>query len=387
MNDIIATLQPKYADIPGLQIFSMNPFNLPGSSSYVPILVEVQSTGSYAELNGVMQKLKEEVKKNPHLINVDSSLKIDQPQLDVVIDRNKVGALGIPIQDITDAINLAFGEPIPTHFTIEGRNYDVIPQLDTQFRDKFDAINNLQLRTSSGQLVPLSNLVTLKESIRPRTLDHFQQIRMGNLSANLTSDYSIGEALDYITNIAKKIMTPHMKLDYGGQSRQFVQASGKMMLTFGFAVIFIFLLLAAQFESFRSPLVVILSVPLSILGALLALLLIHGSLNIYSEIGMITLVGLISKHGILMVEFANQLKKQLNLLNKDAIIEAAKTRLRPILMTTFAMILGALPLAFAHGAGAIGHQQIGWVIVGGMSIGTLFTLFIVPTMYTFLAKK
>lgn len=386
LEQIIQSLQSEYATIPGIQTFSYNPHYLPGSASFLPIEIAVQSTGSYEELNTIMQKLKAAVKNNPHIVNVDSSLKIDQPQLDIEIDRDKAGVLGISMQDITDAINLAFGEPETAHFTINGRNYDVIPQLDFAYKDNVDAVNNLQLRTSSGALVPLSNLITLKEKIRPRVLPHFQQMRFANLEASLAPGYSIGEALKYIEGEAKKIMPTNMKLDYVGQSRQFVQAEGKMLMTFTFAVIFIFLVLAAQFESFRAPLIVMFTVPLSICGALFALLMIGGSLSIYANVGLVTLVGLISKHGILIVEFANQLRTK-GLSVKEAAIEAAQIRLRPILMTTCAMIIGALPLALAHGAGAISRRQIGWVIVGGMLIGTIFTLFVIPVMYTFLAKN
>ncbi|MCL5261577.1 MAG: efflux RND transporter permease subunit [Gammaproteobacteria bacterium] len=386
LNQMIQLFQKEYAKIPGLQIFSMNPQQLPGSSSYTPIYIAVQSTGDYAELNKVMQKFIATAKENPHLMNVDSSLKIDQPQLDIVIDRNKAGSLGISMQDITDAINLAFGEPAVAHFTVTGRNYDVIPELDLPYKDYFGAVNNLQLRTSSGQLVPLLNLITVKESVRPRSLSHFQQMRFAALTANIMPGYGIGNALDDIEKIAKKTLLRNMKIDYMGQSRQFVQTSGKMLYTFLFAIIFIFLVLAAQFESFRDPLIVMFTVPLSIFGALLALLLIRGTLNIYSDIGLITLIGLISKHGILMVEFANQLRAK-GAEIKEAIITAAQIRLRPILMTTFAMIIGAMPLALASGAGAISRQQIGWVIIGGMSIGTLFTLFVIPVMYFLLAKK
>lgn len=386
LDQIIRLLQGEYAAITGIQTFSYNPHSLPGSTSFLPIQVAVQSMGSYEELSAVMQKLKTALKDNPRIINVDVSLKIDQPQLDIEIDRNKAGILGISMQDITDAINLAFGEPETAHFTMEGRNYDVIPQLDFAYKDNFAAVNNLQLRTASGELVPLSNLITLKESIRPRILTHFQQMRFAKLEASLVSGYSIGEALHYIDGVAKKIIPSSMKLDYMGQSRQFVKAEGKMLMTFSFAVIFIFLVLAAQFESFRAPLIVMFTVPLSICGALLALLMIGGSLSIYANVGLVTLVGLISKHGILIVEFANQLRAK-GLSKKDAVIEAAQIRLRPILMTTCAMIIGALPLALAHGAGAISRQQIGWVIVGGMLIGTIFTLFVIPVMYTFLAQS
>jgi multidrug efflux pump len=235
--------------------------------------------------------------------------------------------------------------------------------------------------------VPLSNLISIKESIRPRSLNHFQKLRSATISGDLAPHYTLGQALDYVkTKVKQEASQDTVKIDYSGQSRQFIQSSGKMLATLLFAIIFIFLVLAAQFESFRGPLVVMFSIPLSTFGALLALFFIRGTLNIYSEIGLITLIGLISKHGILMVEFANQLQKA-GRSCRDAIVEAATIRLRPILMTTSAMILGSLPLAFAKGAGAAGCQQIGWTVLSGMAIGTIFTLFVIPTMYLYLSKR
>lgn len=379
---IIDELRHKLTAIPALKFHPSNPRFLPGSRTD-PIALAIQTTGSFEELNQVTHKLLAAIKTNPKLQDVDTSFKIDQPQLDVVIDKNKAGSLGISMHDIVGSINYAFGQPEAAKYTVDGRGYYVVPQLEEQFKDRFDTINNLQLRTNTGTMVPLSNLLTIKESIRPRTLAHFQQMRYASIEGLLPNDYTLGEALKFIESKAKEILPPHMMLDYRGQSRQFMEASGKMMYTFILSMIFIFLILAAQFESFRAPLVVMFSVPLSILGALLTLFVFGGTLNIYSQIGLITLVGLISKHGILMVEFANQLCKQ-GVSQYEAIIKAAQTRLRPILMTTLAMVLGALPLALATGAGAAGRRQIGMVIVGGMIIGTTFTLFVIPTMYTIL---
>ena len=242
------------------------------------------------------------------------------------------------------------------------------------------------MRTSTNKLVPLSNLVKINETIEPQSIDHFQQLRSVTIEASVLPGYTIGQGIDYLQNLANKTVPKDIQINWGGMSRQYMQTSGQMTTTFIFAVIFIFLVLAAQFESFRDPFIVLFTIPLSTFGALLAMFLAGCTMNIYSEIGLVTLVGLISKHGILMVEFANQLQEN----GKDAltaIIEAATVRLRPILMTTGAMVLGAVPLAFAHGAGAVSRQQIGWVIVGGMSIGTVFTLFVVPAMYVFLATK
>jgi multidrug efflux pump len=381
---IIAELRAKYKKIPWLKLSPICPQFLPGNNS-APISLAIQTTGNFEELNAVTQKLLVAIKKNPYLADISTLFKIDQPQLNITINRDKAGILGISVQDITDAINLAFGQPETTNFTVNGRGYWVIPQLDTPYKDRFDAINNLQLRTKSGSLVSLSNLITITESVRPRVITHFQQMRFAEVNANLPNDYTVGEALKFIEGEAKRILPPHMKIDYQGQTRQFVEASGNMMKTFVLAMVFIFLILAAQFESFSAPLIVMFSVPLSILGALATLVFFHGTLNIYSQIGLITLIGLITKHGILLVEFANQLYKK-GLSYYDAIVEAAQTRLRPILMTTLAMVFGALPLVLAGGASAASRQQLGLVITGGMVIGTIFTLFVIPAMYLLIKK-
>lgn len=385
VNAIIKDLNEQFKKIPSLQFFTLNPHILPGAETVRPVTVALQTMGSLQELNNVIKQLQQRLKTNPDFTDIDVGLKIDQPQQDVVIDRAKAGLLGIPMQDINDALNFAFGRPVPIYFTTEGRKYDVIPQLDLKY-NSLDALNNLQLKTTDGTLVSLANLVTLKESVRPREIDHFQQLRSANLEANIVPGYALGDALKYIETEAKKIMPSDMKLDYYGQARQFMQASSKMPMVFSLAIIFIFLLLAVQFESFRDPLIVMLTVPFSILGALLILLIQHNAINIYTEIGMITLVGLITKHGILMVVFANQERTKGETI-KEAIVQAAKNRLRPILMTTLAIIIGAVPLAYAQGAGSISRHQLGWVIITGMAVGTLFTLFVIPVMYILLTKR
>lgn len=387
VDQIIQQIFPPIFSIPGIMAVPVNPSTLPGVGGILPVDFVLKTTGSYDELNKAMQKLLAAARQNPNLLRPDADLKIDKPQIDIKISRNKAGDLGINMVDIADTLTMGLAEPNTiSHFTMGGRRYDVIPQLDEQFRDVPDDLNNLNLRSQSGEMVPLSNLVKVKESIQPETLNHFAQLRSATLTSSLVPGYALGDALKYLQNAAKKIMPRNMQIDYDTQSRQFIEASGKMLITFLFAIIFIYLVLSAQFESFRDPLVVMFSVPLSTLGALAAVHLIHGTMNIYSQIGLLTLVGLITKHGILMVEFANHLQEQGESL-REAIIKAASIRLRPVLMTTLAMILGALPLALATGAGAISRRDIGWVIVGGMTIGTIFTLFVVPTMYTYLATQ
>ncbi|MGE5489745.1 MAG: efflux RND transporter permease subunit, partial [Actinomycetota bacterium] len=273
-----------------------------------------------------------------------------------------------------------------TRFKQAGEQYDVIVQVADVNRTTPGDISDIYARGKDGSMISLANLVKVKETISPRELNHFGQRRAVTITANLAPGYTMGEALTFMDGVAGKVLKPGYAVDYNGQSREFRQSSSSLALTFGLALAFIYLVLAAQFESFRDPFIIMLTVPLSMAGALLALWLAGGTLNVYSQIGLVTLVGLITKHGILIVEFANQLQEKGREL-KEAVIESAVMRLRPILMTTGAMVLGAVPLALASGAGAESRQQIGWVIVGGLLLGTFFTLFVVPTVYSFLAAR
>jgi multidrug efflux pump len=273
-----------------------------------------------------------------------------------------------------------------TRYKRDAEQYDVIVQTEARGRVTPEDIEKMFVRGRTESMIPLSSLVKVRESVSPRELNHFNQRRSVSITANLAPGYALGEALAFMDATAAKVLTPGYSTELNGMSREFKSSSGALGLVFVLALLFIFLVLSAQFESFVDPFVIMLSVPLSMVGALAALQLSGGTLNVYSQIGLITLVGLITKHGILIVEFSNQLRQQ----GRDtvaAVIEAAALRLRPILMTTGAMVLGALPLALATGAGAESRRQIGWVIVGGMTIGTLLTIFVVPTMYTLLARR
>ncbi len=266
-----------------------------------------------------------------------------------------------------------------TRFDMNGEQYDVIVQLAIKDRSTPAALDTIFLRAPTGEMVQLSNIVKVVETVAPKELKRFNQLRSVTISANLAPGFALGEALSYLENTARQVLPPTVQTDVNGQSRDFRAAGASLALVFVMALAFIYLVLAAQFESFRDPLIILLTVPLSMAGALGALYLSGGSLNVYSQIGLVTLVGLITKHGILIVEFANQLELA-GKPRREAIIEAASLRLRPILMTTGAMVLGAVPLALAHGAGAESRQQIGWVIVGGLSLGTFLTLFVIPTV-------
>ncbi|TDM06434.1 MAG: hypothetical protein C4K60_17930 [Ideonella sp. MAG2] len=273
-----------------------------------------------------------------------------------------------------------------TRYKRDADQYDVIVQTVPSGRSTPQDIEKLFVKGRGDTMVPLASLVTVREAVSPRELNHFNQRRSVTLTASLAPGYSLGEALNFMDATAAKLLKPGYATELNGVSREFKASSGALGLVFVLALAFIYLVLAAQFESFVDPLIILLSVPLSMVGALATLQWTGGTLNVYSQIGLITLVGLITKHGILIVEFSNQLRQQGRAVG-EAVVEAASLRLRPILMTTGAMVLGALPLALATGAGAESRQQIGWVIVGGMSVGTLLTIFVVPTLYTLMARQ
>ena len=324
-------------------------------------------------------------RENPGLINVDSDLKLNKPQLDVVVNRDKVADAGIQVDVVSRTLESLLGGRQVTRFERNGEQYDVYVQLGESDRSTPRDLSQIYVRGGNGAMIQLSNLVEVREVVAPKELNRFNQLRAATISATPAPGVSLGEAIAFMEQAADEVLPPEVQIDYAGQSREFRDAGSSLIFVFVLALGFIYLVLAAQFESFLDPLVIMLTVPLSMTGALLALYLAGGTLNVYSQIGLVTLVGLITKHGILIVEFANQLQDE-GRAKLDAVIEAAVLRLRPILMTTGAMVLGALPLALATGAGAESRQQIGWVIVGGMSLGTLLTLFVVPTMYTLLTR-
>lgn len=388
VNQIQAELLPKFWAIPGLKIFPINPQPLPSSGGLIPVQFVLKTTNDIKTLLPAIEQLQIAASKNPGFTSVSTDLMYDRPRVKLVIDRSKAGDLGIMVSDITNTLSTLFGSPENVQFSIQDRAYYVIPEYTQNFNFAAnpEAMNKIYLRTGSGKMVPLSTVVKIEEDVEPLSINHFQQINSATLNANLNlaTGYTIGQALDFLVNYCKQNL-PNIQYDYAGQVRQYVEASSAFVQVFAFAVIFIFLLLSAQFESFRDPLIILAVAPLTLAGALITTHLTGGTLNIYTKIGLTTLIGLIAKHGILIVEFANQLQEK-GVNKHDAAIEAASMRLRPILMTTAAMVLGALPLALASGAGAAARHAIGWVIVGGMTIGTMFSLFVVPTFYSLFAK-
>lgn len=372
--------------IPGIIAFPAVPPAIPGSGGYTPVELVLSTLGNYQDLEKESNKFIHEAQQWGGLVNINSDLSIDQPQVNINIDRDRAADLGINMDQISLSLNTFLSMPRINYLNIKGRSYEVLPQLYRQYRDLPDALNILNVRTQSGEMVPLSNLANLQEEIIPESINHFQQLRSATIKANLAPGVSLGTALSYLSNLAEKTLPQNIHIDYAHESRQYIQTAGTITGLFIFALIFIYLVLAAQFESFRDPFIIMLTVPLAFAGALLGIHICHGTLNIYTEIGLVTLIGLITKNGILIVEFANQQQRR-GLSLHDAIIEGAATRMRPILMTTSAIILAGLPLAMATGAGAVSRSQMGFVIIFGMGIGTLFTLFVIPAMYSILASE
>ena len=384
--EIAKELFPKFAGIPGVMAFPITPPSLGQSPRERPVNFVIVTSAPYAELQKVTGQILAEVAKNPSLTNVDTDLKLNKPELSVDVRRDKAADMGVPVETIGRTLETFLGGRQVTRFKRDGEQYDVIVQVAEAERRNPDDIRDIYVRGRDGSMISLENLVDVRETISPRELNHFGQRRAVTITANLAPGYTLGEALTFLDGVANQTLKPGYAADYNGQSREFRQSSSSLAFTFGLALAFIYLVLAAQFESFRDPFIIMLTVPLSMAGALLALWLAGGTLNVYSQIGLVTLVGLITKHGILIVEFANQLQEK-GIERTAAVIESATLRLRPILMTTGAMVLGAVPLALATGAGAESRQQIGWVIVGGLLLGTFLTLFVVPTVYSLLAAR
>jgi multidrug efflux pump len=377
--DLIREMQPKLSAIPGVFAFPNAPPSLGQSVRDRPVSFVVTSSESYEDMGKTVALIVSDAMRNPGFVGVDTDLRLNKPEINLTVNRDRAADMGVAVDTIGKAVETLVGGRQVTRFKRGGDQYDVIIQMEADSRSTPDSIDKIFVRNAANQMVPLSALVDLKETVAPRQLNHFGQRRSVTISSNLAPGYTQGQALEFLQASAAQHLGSGYATDLSGSMREFVRASGSLGVTFILALFFIYLVLAAQFESFKDPFMIMLTVPLSMAGALLALLATGGTLNVYSQIGLITLVGLITKHGILIVEFTNQLQAKGRVL-KDAVIEASVLRLRPILMTTGAMVLGAVPLALARGAGAESRAQIGWVIVGGMTLGTLLTLFVLPTV-------
>ena len=384
-QDIARELNAKFAQLPGVIGFAVNPPSLGQSPRTLPVEYVIMAQIPYAELDRIVQQFIAEISKTGIVQNPQSDLRLNTPELRVDVNRDKLGDLGISVETVGLTLQTMLGGRQVTRFKKDGEQYDVIVQVAPRDRSRPNDISDIYVRGRDGSMVQLANVVNVLEGVSPQSLNHFQRLRAVTITAQIAPGYALGDALKMMDETAKRVLPTGAVTDLNGVSREFRDSQGSIYLTFVLALIFIYLVLSAQFESFADPFVIMLSVPLSMTGALFALWATGGTWNIYSQIGVVTLVGLITKHGILIVEFANQLQERGEDLF-DAVRHAAVLRLRPILMTTGAMVLGAVPLALSAGAGAESRIQIGWVIVGGMTFGTLLTLYVVPTMYTLMEQ-
>jgi multidrug efflux pump len=389
--EITKELTPKlFGGLPGVISFTKDPPSL-GGSFLDKKLNYVLYGKTYEELQGKVGKMMGKLSQYQGITGLDTDLKLNKPQLKVDIDREKAAALGVSMETIGHTLETLMGGRDVTRYKREGKQYDVVVQVEDDKRRQPSDLTSIYVRGAGGELHQLSNLVSVRETVAPKELNHYNKQRAAIINGNVAEGFSLGEVLDFVDKTAHEELPPDQVTDLDGESREFRESGQEATVVLILAVIFIYLVLSAQFESFVSPLVIMFTVPLAWAGAMLAMWLnlkfgTGGTLNIYSRIGLVMLVGLITKHGILIVEFSNQLRRR-GMEKFDAVIEASTLRLRPILMTTAAMVLGALPLALSTGAGAEARRAIGWVIVGGLLLGTLLTLFVVPTVYSVLVRK
>ncbi len=377
-------LQGRLSRVPGLQVFTFSPPPLPGSVGGLPVQMVVYSTDGYSIIYNVMEKLKAEARKSGLFLVVDSDLAFNTPTVKLEVNRSKANELGVTMENIGNTLALMVGGNYVNRFDLQGRSYEVIPQVPRAERLTPDKLANYYVPTASGTEVPLSTLVKISTATEPNALTQYNQLNSATFQAVPSPSVTVGQAVNFLEQQAKELFPENFSRAYLADSRQYVEEGSQLVFTFVFALIVIYLVLAAQFESLRDPIVILVSVPMSICGALLPLFLGLATVNIYSQVGLVTLIGLISKHGILMVEFAKELQRHENVDRRKAIVRAATVRLRPILMTTAAMVVGLIPMVLATGAGAASRFSIGLVIVSGLTIGTVFTLFVLPMVYTFI---
>lgn len=374
-------------DVTGVQAFIFAPPSLPGTGGGLPISIAIQSTGSSDQVFEISEEIKNEAQASGQFIIVQNSLSFNSPQTTIEVDRERASAMGVTVSEIGATLGLMTGGAKIAQFDRDNNSYDIIMQVPDEYRRNPSKLGEFYVRSASGEMVPLSAVVKITNQASPTAIEQFNQLNSSTISALPMPGVTTGDGLKTIVDIAKAKLPDGFFIDYSGQSRLEVEQGNTILIAFSLAVIVIYLVLAAQFESFRDPFIIMMTVPLSIFGAIVPLNLGLGTLNIYTQVGLITLVGLITKHGILMVEFANQQRHEHGLSRHDAIIASAKTRLRPILMTTAAMALGVVPLMMATGAGAAARYSMGLVIFTGLMVGTMFTLFVVPMFYTLISAK
>jgi multidrug efflux pump len=384
-KQMIPTIQKQLDQQPGLQSFAFNPPSLPGASGNTPVEFIIKTQESYDRLYGVVQQILARARESGQFFFIKSDFDFSKPEIKISVNRERAESMGVSMRDIGQTLGAILAEGYVSRFNLAGRSYKIIPQARQSERENADIISQYYVYSDRGAQISLSTLVDFEYTSVPTELVQFQQQNAAKIDA--VPGVPLGQALQTLREITQQVAPAGYSVDYQGQSRQLVQEGSVLAFTFGFAIIVVFLVLAAKFESLRDPFIILTTVPLALFGALIPMFLGQVTMNIYSQVGLITLIGLISKHGILIVEFANEFQIREKLPPVDAVIKAASIRLRPILMTSFSTIFGIMPLVIADGAGAASRQAIGITIVAGFAIGTLFTLFVLPVLYTFFAKN
>ncbi|ROV61397.1 multidrug efflux RND transporter permease subunit [Vibrio ponticus] len=375
------------ANVPGMAVTAFQMPELPGAGSGLPLQFVITTPNAFESLFAIATEVLTQVKSSPMFVYSDLDLNYDSATMKINIDKDKAGAYGVTMQDIGITLSTMMADGYVNRIDLNGRSYEVIPQVERKWRLNPESMNNYYVRAADGKAVPLGSLITIDVVAEPRSLPHFNQLNSATVGAVPAPGTAMGDAITWFEDVAANTLPSGYNHDYMGEARQYVTEGSALYATFGLALAIIFLVLAIQFESIKDPIVIMVSVPLAICGALIALAWGAATMNIYSQVGLITLVGLITKHGILICEVAKEEQLHNKLSKMDAVMEAAKVRLRPILMTTAAMIAGLIPLMYATGAGAAQRFSIGIVIVAGLAIGTLFTLFVLPVIYSYLAEK
>jgi multidrug efflux pump len=386
-QEIQADIQARLAPVAGVEALVFAPPSLPGTGGGLPISLVIQSTGDSSRVFEVAEEVRLKAQETGRFIVVQNSLAFNAQQVVITIDRDRAAALNLPVRDIGMTLSLLVGGGAIAQFDRDSNSYDIITQVPQEYRENPERLGEFFVRSATGEMVPLSAVITISTGVAATAIEQFSQLNSATISALPVPGVTTGTGVETIEQITRAALPDGFFIDYSGQTRLEKEQGNTIMIAFAAAVVVIYLVLAAQFESFRDPLIIMMSVPLSIFGAIVPLNLGLGTLNIYTQVGLITLIGLITKHGILLVEFANQLRGEQGLSRREGIIASAKVRLRPILMTTAAMALGVVPLIMAQGAGAAARHSMGLVIFSGVLIGTMFTLFVVPMFYTFLASK
>jgi len=399
---VMGELQGKFMGVAGVNAFATAPSAIPVGAGEMPVEFVITYPGDYTQLATTLDAIDAEAKKSGLFIFTNADLRFSTPQAELIVDKDRANKLGVTMQDVGATLATLLGGNNVNRFAVEGRSYQVIPQVPRGERATTDQILRYHVRAANGDMVPLSSFISVGQSVQPNSLKTFQQLNSATLQGVPFPGRTVGEAVTFLQQKADELFPHGMAYDFKGESRQFVKEGNALAVTFAFSLLLIYLVLAAQFESFRDPFIILIGLPATLFGALFVLWILgnvngmmqnnppfnigSGTINIYTQIGLVTLIGLIAKHGILMVEFANKLQETQGMDKNAAIKEAAAVRLRPILMTTAAMVIGVVPLLIADGAGAKSRFDIGVVIAAGMTIGTMFTLFITPAIYSFVAR-